>query len=69
MIRASSSDRRHENEPNHDASLVLDVSDSSDNLNAKDSDADELEVHNNAVDSDKEEGPHNGEIIDNDEGD
>jgi len=60
-------ERQRENEPNHDASLALNVSDSSDNLDTGDLDAGELEVHNDAVDSDEEEGPHSGEIVDDDE--
>ena len=57
-----------ENEPDHNASLALDILDSSDNLDTGDLDAGELKVHNDTVDLDKEEGAHNGENVDNNEG-
>ena len=58
-------------EPDHDTTLALkDVSDSSHNFNTGDSNPDELEIVRNCDDKTvDEEESHDGEIVDDDEGD
>lgn len=67
-------ERQHEIETNHGTNMALDDSESSDDLDAEDSDPGEPDIGRNcddevAVDSDEEEEEYDGEIVDDEEGD